>query len=77
MESLIQVLEQQCFEDTPFAVVALNSNGHAQVHVSGQVKGLLDEKLFASQFEDAHRLSLERTRVLFSRKYAPMPCWRR
>lgn len=72
-ESLIQVLEQQGFEDVPFAVVALDGDGRAQVHASRSVKDFVDEKLFASKFEEAHTLSLQQARALSSCEHDSNP----
>jgi hypothetical protein len=58
------VLEQQGLDNTPFALVAFNNDGNAHVHTSGQLRGLLDEQLIASTFEEAHRLSIQQARVL-------------
>lgn len=70
IELLIHILKQQGFEDVPFAVVALDGAGRAQVHASGQVKDCLDERLFASKFEEAQTLSLQRARPISSGEHA-------
>ncbi|CZT17899.1 uncharacterized protein RCC_03736 [Ramularia collo-cygni] len=59
IHSMVKHLENNGFEDTPFAIVAIDKDGNAQVHASKQVKGFLDERLFAARFEDAHTLSIQ------------------
>lgn len=75
MDSLIQILKQQGFDDIPFAVVALDGNGKAQVHASRQVREHLDEELLATQFQEAQTLSLERAHALSSGKHDMGPHW--